>query len=170
MENLISIGKILGFHGIKGEVKLGYTKGRESTLTATKSVFVKGKDGLTELHIESIRFHKTFALIKYKEFNSINDVEQFKGLHVYTNKKQIEKSLEDDEYLVSDLAGLKAFDKNGNYLGVICAVGENKATNVISLEDDNKKVHLIPFVKDLVPVIDLKNNEITINNIEGLIE
>ena len=27
--NFISIGKILNFHGVKGEAKLGYTKNRE---------------------------------------------------------------------------------------------------------------------------------------------
>ena len=32
MGDLISIGKILNFHGIKGEVKLGYTKGNEDLL------------------------------------------------------------------------------------------------------------------------------------------
>ena len=32
MSGLISIGKILNFHGIKGEVKLGYTKGKEEQL------------------------------------------------------------------------------------------------------------------------------------------
>ena len=31
--NYVSVGKILNFHGVKGEAKLGYTKTREEFLS-----------------------------------------------------------------------------------------------------------------------------------------
>ena len=43
-EDLISIAKILNFHGIKGEAKLGYTKGGENRIESLKKVFVKKND------------------------------------------------------------------------------------------------------------------------------
>lgn len=170
MNNLISIAKIINFHGIKGEVKVAFTKGREQQLASTKKMFIQTDSGLLELNVERIRFHKTFAIIKFKELNSINDTQLYKGFSLLINKEIVEVFLEEDEYLVSDLEGLDAFDTNNNFLGKICDVGENKAANFISVKDANEKVHLIPFVKELVPLVDIKNNKVVINNIEGLID
>ncbi len=168
MNNLISIAKIINFHGIKGEVKVGYTKGREEQLKSLKKLFIKQNSDYSELNVQSLKFHKTFAIIKFKEINSINDTEAYKGLNLYIPKDIVVDFLEEDEYLVSDLDGLEAYDNNDNLLGTICAVGENNATNIISIKDSNDKIHLIPFVKELVPQVDLKNKRITINKIEGL--
>ena len=59
---LISIGKILNFHGIKGEVKAGFTAGKESLLKSLKQVFVFQNNVKTAYDIESVRFHKNFAI------------------------------------------------------------------------------------------------------------
>lgn len=170
MNNLISIAKIINFHGIKGEVKVAFTKGREKQLASTKKMFIKTDSSLIELNVENIRFHKTFAIIKFKELNSINDTQLHKGCSLLIDKELVEVFLEEDEYLVSDLEGLDAFDTSNNFLGKICEVGENKAANFISIKDSNNKVHLIPFVKELVPLVDIKNKKVVINNIEGLID
>ena len=39
--SFVSIGKILNFHGVKGEAKLGYTKNREEFLSQISSVYIK---------------------------------------------------------------------------------------------------------------------------------
>lgn len=168
--NLISVAKILNFHGIKGEVKAGYTKGKDSQIASIKKMYVKVDEEFNELNIVSVRFHKSFALIKFKELESINDVEPLKGLHLYIDKEIVESFLEEDEFLISDLDGIEVYDKDENYVGRVTDVGENSATNIIGIIDENQKVHLIPFVKELVPIVDLKNRRIIINKIEGLIE
>lgn len=170
MNNLLSVAKIVNFHGIKGEVKAGYTKGKEAQLLALKKMFILFNENKIEFNIESIRFHKNFAIIKFKELNSINDVERYKGLHLYVNEDFVKGSLDEDEYLISDLDGLKVYDSGNDYLGLVAAVGENNAGNLLSIKDKNGKFHMVPFVKELVPVVDLKNKKIIINKIEGLID
>ncbi len=67
MEKLLSIGKILNFHGISGEVKVGYTEGTEQMLEEI-DVFTAEKDSKTvSLTPQKIRFHKNTAIIKFKE-------------------------------------------------------------------------------------------------------
>ncbi|MGN0015652.1 MAG: ribosome maturation factor RimM, partial [Candidatus Gastranaerophilaceae bacterium] len=73
MNNLISIGKVLNFHGIKGEVKVGYTKGREKQIEQLETVFIDVEGSFHTFSVETVRFHKQHALIKFKEINSIND-------------------------------------------------------------------------------------------------
>lgn len=168
-QNLISVAKILNFHGIKGEAKLGYTKGKENLIQNLKKVFVLKNSDYKELNVDSVRFHKHFAIVKFKEFLTVNDVEVYKGCDLYITKEEVENNLQSDEYLISDLIGMDVYDEDGCLVGKICAIGENLASNLLSVKDDNGKEHLVPFVKDLVPVVDLKNNRVVINNIEGLI-
>ncbi len=167
--NFISIAKILNFHGIKGEAKVGFSKGRERQIELLKKVYIKKDNEFVEYNVTSVRFHKHFAIIKFKELSTVNDVEEIKGLDIYLPREEIEKNLENDEYLISDLIDMDVYDEDGCCIGKVTQIGENLANNILSIKDANGKEHLVPFVKELVPVVDLKSNKIVINNIEGLI-
>lgn len=167
--DLISIAKVLNFHGIKGEAKVGFSKGREKQIEALKKVYIKKENNFSELNVVSVRFHKQFAIIKFKELKTVNDVEEFKGCDIYLTKEEVENNLDDDEYLISDLIGMDVFDEDGSCVGTITAIGENMANNLLSVKDGNGKEHLVPFVKELVPIVDLKGRKVVLNNIEGLI-
>ncbi len=168
-ENLISVAKILNFHGIKGEIKAGFSKGREKQIEALKKVFIKKNNEFFEMNVTSVRFHKHFAIIKLKEMNTVNDVEEYKGCDIYIPRDEVENALDVNEYLISDLIGMEVFDEDGGNIGVVCAVGENLAGDLLEIKDGNGKTHLVPFVKELVPVVDMENKKIVVNNIEGLI-
>ena len=168
-DNLISIAKILNFHGIKGEAKVGFTKGKENQIQSLKIVFVKKNNSFKKLNVQSVRFHKHYAIIKFKEFLTVNDVEEFKGCDLYLTKEEVEENLAQDEYLINDLINMDVYDEDGCLLGSVAAVGENLANDILSVRDNNGKEHLVPFVKEIVPVVDLINKRIVINNIEGLI-
>ena len=168
-EELISIAKILNFHGIKGEAKLGFSKGREKQIEALKKVFAKKNGEYAELTVTTVRFHKQFAIVKFKEFQTVNDVEEFKGCDLFLSRTEVEENLDNDEYLISDLIGMDVYDEDGSCIGVITAVGENLANDLLSVKDGNGKEHLVPFVKEIVPVVDLKGRKVVVNNIAGLI-
>ena len=55
-------------------------------------------------------------------------------------------------------------------LGFVIGVSNNGATDLLSIKTNTKHICLIPFVKAIVPEVDLKNKKIIINNIEGLLE
>lgn len=169
MSTLISIGKIINFHGIKGEVKLGYTKGKEQQLENLSTVYAKKNNETIELTITSLRFHKGFAIVKFKELNSINEVMELKGLIVYIGKDIVSNKLQEDEYFTSDLKGLEVFDTDGTKLGIVVGVAENGATDLLSVKIRDNSTHFVPFVKELVPLVDIQNKKITIKNIDGLI-
>lgn len=170
MNKLISVGKIINFHGIKGEVKLGYSAGKEDLIKSLKEVYVFINDEKKLLDVEYVRFHKNFALVKFKQLNSINDVMLYKGLLVHIYKDSVKSHLEEDEYLIADLEGLDVFDTDGNKIGTVDVVGENKASNLICVKKPDMKTFLVPFVKELVPVVDLGNKKIVIKLLDGMDE
>ncbi len=168
MSKLISVGKILNFHGIKGEVKMGFTAGKEDLIKSLKQVYVFIDNVKTSFDIQSVKFHKNTAIVKFKQMNSINDVMCIKGLLVHITEDMLKSKLEKDEFLISDLVGLEAFDTEGSKIGTVFDIGENKASNLLEIQKLNGLKFMVPFVKEWVPVVDLPANKIVIKMIEGI--
>lgn len=169
MQQLLSIGKILNFHGIKGEVKVGFSEGDEKILSEIKEIYAVKDSKTTVLNVESVRFHKNFALIKFKQINSIDESVEFKGALLKIQKELLDKYLEEDEFYVNDLVGMKAYDEDGMLLGEVSGVINIKGQDTLFIKDKHNKEHMVPFNREIVPAVDLESGKITIHRIEGLI-
>lgn len=170
MIKYISVGKILNFHGIKGEAKVGFTKNQEDFFCSLKSVFIKSNNEYKQLKISNIRLNKSFAIVKFEGIDSINELMKFKGAFLYVEESTIREALEEDEFLIDELVSLRVFDKEGKKLGFVVGVSNNGATDLLSVKTNSKKIVLIPFVKAIVTDVSIKDKKIIINNIEGLVE
>lgn len=170
MNKLISVGKILNFHGIQGEAKIGFSKNQHEFLQTLKKVFVKVGDEYAELVVSSVRFNKTFALMKFKGINSIEQLIPYKTCLLFVEEQTIRQNLEEDEFLIDELVGMKVFDEADNELAVVVGVSNNGASDLISVKSPTKQISMIPFVKELVLSVNVKSKKIVVNNISGLIE
>ena len=171
MDKFISVGKILNFHGIKGEAKVGFSKNRQDFFLALDKVFVKQGSEYKELEILSSKPNNKFIIVKFKGIDSINDLLPYKGELLFVNELTIRENLEEDEFLIDELVGMEVFDiENGNKLGFVIGVSNNGATDLLSIKTNSKHICLVPFVKAIVPDVDIKNRKIMIKNIEGLLE
>jgi len=170
MDKYISIGKILNFHGLQGEARVGVTKNQEEFIKKIKSAYIKKGADYVEIQISSVRFNKTFALMKFAEINSIEELIPYKGFLLFVKEDVIRKNLEEDEFLIDELTGLDVEDGQGNLIGTVIGVSNNGVNDLISVKSKTKKISMIPFVKALVTAVSIKDKKITVNNIEGLIE
>ncbi len=169
MEENISVGKILNFHGIQGAAKAGYSN--SDIIANLKKVFLSREGKKESFTVQSVNFHKNFALIKFKEINSIDELLPYKGSNIYIDKKEVESSLDEDEFLIEDLIGLNAFDNNDDLIGVIFDVRTSNGNDILCIkpaEGDDKEI-LIPFAREIVPVVDIKKKKVLIKPIEGLL-
>lgn len=165
MKDLISIGKILNFHGIMGEAKVGFSDAQR--LKNLKKVMVKN----IELTVEKLRFHKNFAIIKFREISDINELLNFKGENIYLTKAEVQNTLEEEEYLIDDLVGLNVFDDKDDLIGTVDSIAKSTGNDILLIKPQDEKYGniLIPFVKELVPIVDIKGKKIIIKPIEGLL-
>ncbi len=170
MRKFVSVGKILNFHGIKGEAKVGFSKNQEDFFLGLKFIYVKKNSEYVCLEVQSARLNKTFALVKFKGIDSINDLLQYKGCLLFVEEGVIRETLEDDEFLIDELVGLEVFDDADRKLGFVVGVSNNGATDLLSVKTKSGKVSLIPFVKAIVPFVDIKLKKIIVNNLEGLLD
>ena len=115
---------------------------------------------------------KESFIIKFQGINSRNDAEQLKEnkILVKTNKLP---ALKEEEFHLLELINLQVKILENNELKIIGKVInlENEKNNllIIKLFENHKKV-LIPFVKEIVPLVDIKNNFLIINPPKGLLE
>jgi len=166
--NFISVGKILNFHGVQGEAKLGYSKNREKFLSELKEVFIQDNGEYRPLEVIRIRFTPKCGIIKFKGIDSLNDILEYKNKILFVKEETAREYLEDDEYLIDELVGLDVYDGDKK-VGAVVGVSNNGASDLLSVRTGGKQVSLVPFVKAIVLSVDIKNRRIQINNIEGLL-
>lgn len=170
MEKLLSVGKIINFHGINGEVKVGYTAEKKEQLLKIKEFWIEKLGKLIKLNLSSIRFHKQYAIIKFEEINSVNEASNYKGAYIKVPKRLTDEFLQENEFYIDDLVGMQAYDDKGNYLGKIDYIVNIKEEDLLAIKDDEDNEHLVPFVKDIVPEVDINTRKVIINTLEGLFE
>lgn len=166
--NFISIGKILNFHGVKGEAKFGYSKNREEFLSKLNVAYIQINNEYKEFEIENLKFTPKCAIIKFKGINSLNDIIEYKGCLVFAEETTIRENLDDDEFLIDELVGLNVYDGDER-VGSVVGVSNNGASDLLSVKTNSKNICLVPFVKAIVLSVDIKTKRIQINNIEGLL-
>ena len=166
--NYVSVGKILNFHGVKGEAKLGYTKNREEFLSKLETVYVLVNNEYKEIEVANIRFTPKCAIIKFKGIDSLNDIIEYKGCLIFVDDAVAREHLEEDEFLIDELVGLNVYDGDER-VGSVVGVSNNGASDLLSVKTNSKNICLVPFVKAIVLSVDIKTKRIQINNIEGLL-
>ena len=166
-ENYISIGKITNFFGIKGEAKVGFSD--EKRIKEAKIVYMLDDTSKAKLEITSVRFHKNFAIIKFKEINDINELMKFKGQRIFISKNEVLNKLDKDEFLVDDLIGCIVYNKNNEKIGEVTALSSNSKQDLLNIKNGFGKIDLVPFVDEFFPIVDIENKKIIINPIEGLL-
>ncbi len=168
MEKFLQVGVISSTHGIKGEVKVFPTTDDVNRFKRLKEVHLDtGKEQIL-LHPESVKFFKQFVILKFKEFNSINDIEAYKGKSLYVDREHAVR-LRKDEFFIADLIGLSVETDEGENFGVMKDVMQTGANDVYIVERTNGDEVLLPAIKECVKEIDIENGKITVHIMDGLL-
>ena len=78
MEQYLRVGVITTTHGLRGEVKVFPTTDSKERFLEIDEVVLRTSREETVLHIEKVRFFKQLVIVKFKEYNRIEDVENLK--------------------------------------------------------------------------------------------
>ena len=108
-------------------------------------------------------------LIKFKSIENRNDAVSLAGLFFFKSKDEIIEIGEKNKYYVFDLIGVKVFENNKN-VGEIIEINFDKDSEyylIISCEDENR---MVPFNKNFIDSVDLKENVIKLKNLEGFFD
>ena len=169
MEKYVSVGKILNFHGVQGEAKVGYSKNQKDFMEQLDSVYILKDNEYLPFDVLKVKFNNKFAIIKFDGINTVNEIVAYKNCLIFVKESDIREKLDEDEFLIDELVGMQVLCEE-KQVGVVIGVSNNGASDLLSVKSNTNKVCLVPFVKDIVPTVDIKAGTITVKNIQGLIE
>lgn len=164
----VHIGKIVGTHGLKGEVVLKHALGKKTTLKGVETLFVEEKGGnLLPWFIESAK-----AKNESEIFIKLQGVETKEAAQLLTQKK-VHLSQKDFEQQASkqaaiSLLGFTIIDA-GKTLGKIEEIIEQPQQILCRLNINDKEVY-IPLHEETLKGIDHKKKTVSVVLPEGLLE
>ena len=169
------VGLITSCHGINGQVKVKSLSDFEERFLKPGMRWLQ-KENEPPSGIELISGYrqpgKETFIVKLKGVNTRNDAEQLKKSKILVKTDKIPK-LKKEEYHLLELINLEVKTFENDELKIIGKVInlENEKNNLLVIElFKNQKKVLIPFVKEIVPLVDIKNNFLIINPPNGLLE
>lgn len=167
MEDLLQVGIIANTHGIKGEVKVFPTTDDNNRFKKLKSVKLDTGKELLDLEVEGVKFFKQMVILKFRGISSINDIEKYKGRPLLVTRDQAVK-LEEGEFFITDLVGLKVCLEDGSSFGTLRDVLQTGANDVYVVDSVEHGEVLVPAIKECILDIQLEQGFLTFRPMKGL--
>ncbi|MBO8230905.1 ribosome maturation factor RimM [Prochlorococcus marinus str. MU1404] len=169
------VGLITSCHGINGQVKVKSLSDFEERFLKPGMRWLQ-KENEPPSNIELISGFKQpgkeIFIVKFKGIHTRNHAEKLKKFKILVKTDKLPK-LKKEEFHFLELINLEVKMVENEELKIIGKVInlDNEKNNllVIKLLKNQKKV-LIPFVKEIVPLVDIKHNFLIINPPNGLLE
>ena len=155
MTDRICVAQIGAAHGIRGEVRLrSFT---ENPAAVAEYGPLESEDGARRFTIEALRQAKDHFVVRLAGVSDRTAAEKLANLKLYISRDRLPPIEDDDTYYHSDLVGLAAVTADGNTLGIVTAVHNFGAGDLIEIKPHGGGEPLmVPFTETTVPEIDMK--------------
>jgi len=169
---MVIIGRVLGAHGVRGEIKvLPLTDFPERFLGMTRlEVFRPAGRLIASLTVRSLRFHeaKGLFLVETGEIGDRDGAEDLKD-GVVMIKASERVPLSKGSFWVDDVVGLRVVSADtGEEIGKVEAVLQTGAHDVYSVRTPQGEVRMMPAVREVVLRILPEEGIMEVRPLEGL--
>jgi 16S rRNA processing protein RimM len=120
--------------------------------------------------IRTARPHGDALLVRFDEVADRTAAEELRGVLLYADVPDDERPDDDEEYYDRQLVGLRARTPDGSDIGEVVDVLHLPGQEVLVVSKLDGVEALVPFVRDLVPTVDLDAATVTIDDRPGLLE
>jgi 16S rRNA processing protein RimM len=169
----LHVGRLVGPHGIRGEVRvLLQTDFPEFRFAPGKKLWLThaSLSHPLPLTIERARPHRSAFLVKFAQWDHINQVEPYQGSQLVVDKSELAPvDVEKGEFYYHQIVGCEVVTTDGDRLGFVKEILSLPANDVwvVRLPDEEREI-LLPYITDVVKEVDIENRRIMIQWMEGL--
>ena len=163
----IETGKIVGTHGVRGEMRVQPWCDGPEFITNFKKLYLD-KNGEQVLNVKHSRAHGNICLVLADGIDTIEEAEKLRGKTVYIYRNDC--NLEDGRYFIDDIIGCDVLDANTKEkYGVISDVSQTGANDVWHIKN-NEKEYLIPNIPEFVKFVDIDSSIVEITPVKGIFD
>jgi len=170
----VLVGRIGKPHGVRGHVTVDVRTDEPERRFADGAVlraepprgsaFPHGR-----LTVAGSRWHQGILHLLLEELPDRAAAESARGVLLYVDVPADATPADPDEFYDHQLIGLSAYDTDGARLGEVTAVQHGSAQDLLSIRTTDGRDALVPFVKALVPDVDLAGRKVVIADRPGLV-
>jgi 16S rRNA processing protein RimM len=170
----VVVGRVGRPHGIRGEVTIEVRTDEPDRRFADGAVLraepPRGSASpLRELSVAGSRWHRSTLLVTFEELPDRNAAEAARGILLFASVDVAESPDDPDEFYAHQLVGLSAYDEAGTHLGEVSALVRGGAQDLLTVRTPDGRDALVPFVKALVPEVDIAAGRVVVADRPGLV-
>jgi 16S rRNA processing protein RimM len=165
----VCVAKIGAAHGLRGEVRLQvFTEDPDAVVGYGE---LESEDGTRKFRVSSLRPAKGHFIAKFEGVNDRNASELLTNTQLFVSREKLPEIEEAETFYHADLIGLRVEDRSGKTFGVVGAVRNYGAGDLIEVSaKPNAPGTLVPFIEQFVPEVDLKKGRVVIDPPLGLFD
>lgn len=165
-------GVALRAHGLRGEVVVGLHTDVPDVRFATGAVLTARRAGAPDaaLTVESARPHSGRLLVRFVEVPDRDAADALRGTLLLVAADDLPPIDDPDEFHVLQLEGLRAELRDGSVVGTVREVMHRPGGELLVLAREGAPDALVPFVRQIVPMVDLAGGRVVLDPPEGLLD
>ncbi|GAA1803305.1 ribosome maturation factor RimM [Luedemannella flava] len=167
---LVVVGRVGRPHGIRGELSVEPRTDEPEARFAAGSVLITDPAAAGPLTVNSMRPHKGWLLVTFEGIADRTIAEGLRGVLLCVDTADLPDPEDPDEFLDHQLVGLAAVDDLGVELGKVVRVEHAPASDLLHVRLTGGKTALVPFVKAIVPEVDVAAGRVVLTPPDGLFD
>ena len=163
----LEVGKVVGTHGIKGDIKVQPWCDSPDFLCEFNNLYLDC--GEKQVRVLKSRANKNMVIMHIEGIDNIERANFLRNSILYIDRQ--EAKIDEDTYFIQDIIGMEVVDNsNNNVYGLVTDVIKTGANDVYQVTDSKNKEYMLPVIDDVVKKIDLDGNKVFISPIKGIFE
>lgn len=156
----ILLGRIVGAHGIRGDVVVRSYAGAPDAIGSYGPL--ASADGARSFKLRVVRVTAKGIVARVAGVADRNAAEALAGTDLYVARAQLPAAA-DGEFYHADLIGLAAVGPDGSAIGRVVGVYNFGAGDLLDIAlDGARRTEMVPFTDHFVPEIDVPGRRITV--------
>ncbi|MFI7697492.1 ribosome maturation factor RimM [Nonomuraea sp. NPDC049480] len=162
------VGRIGRPHGVRGDVTVEVRTDEPERRFAVGTSIATDPAGRGPLVVAGCRWHKDVLLVTFEGVTDRDAAADLRGTLLVIDSAEVEPSDDPDEFHDHQLIGLAVETVSGEPVGEVEDVLHH-GQDLLVVRREGQDEALIPFVKALVPEVDLAGGRLVVDPPEGLL-
>lgn len=164
----LQVGRIGRAHGIRGEVTVTPLTDDPAARFAVGSALQTDSAARPLLTVSGARQSGPVQVVAFEGIVDRNTAETLRGLHLLVDAGSLPEPEDDDEFYDHQLIGLAVHDTAGTVLGEVVDVMHPPAAPVLVVNRVDGTEELVPFVRAIVPQVDVAAGRLVVEPPDGM--